>query len=391
MEWVFWASLVAVVYTYAGYPLLLSILSFLNKLVAGKARESKKDSPLPPVSVVLVVHNEEARVLSRIENLLQADYANLEEVLVVCDRCDDNTGPAAAAATGPVETSGISQWVRVAELEKGKKGRAAGMNQAVAIAKGDVVVFTDIEHRFERDTVSRLVAPFADKRVGAVTGHVEFKNPREETVGQLGVYGELEKLIQEKESDIASTIGCEGAVFAVRGDAYEAIPEDTASSELVVPMKIALAGYRVLFVRDAKACALQTGEWRAESRRRMVRQASGEWRTMIRHPRWLLPWENRLVWQLLSHKYLRLLSPGFLLLIMLANLMVVDEHWFYWLAFFGQVFAYVFGMAGLYGMGFPWKAVGLGAGIVADFLRLQALSTAGLVQWIRRTQPLEGW
>ena len=346
----------------------------------GKTAGTESNSPLPSVSVVLVVHNEEARVWRRIENLLQADYANLEEVLVICDRCDDNTGPVAASATGPVETSGISQWVRVVELEKGRKGRVAGMNQAVAIAKGDVVVFTDIEHRFERTTISRLVAPFADKRVGAVTGHVEFNNPPEENAGQLGVYGELEKLIQEAESDIASTIGCDGAVFAVRGDAYEAIPEDTASSELVVPMKIALAGYRVLFARDARAFALQAGEWRAESRRGMVRQASGEWRAMIHHPRWLLPWENRLVCQLVSHKYLRLLSPGFLLLIMLANLMVVDEHWFYWLAFFGQVFGYVFGIAGLYGMGFPWKAVGLGAGIVADFLRLQMLSTAGLVQ-----------
>jgi cellulose synthase/poly-beta-1,6-N-acetylglucosamine synthase-like glycosyltransferase len=391
MEWIFWASLIAVIYTYAGYPLLLSILSFLNKLVAGKPRESKKAPAQPSVSVVLVVHNEEARVLARIENLLQADYPKLEEVLVICDRCDDNTGPVAASATGSVETSGISQWVRVIDLEKGRKGRAAGMNQAVAIAKGDIVVFTDIGYRFERDTVSRLVAPFADKRVGAVTGHAEFKKPRKEIAGQSGVYGELEKLIQEKESDIGSTIGCDGAVYAVRGDAYEAIPEDTASSEFVVAMKIALAGYRVLFVRDARACALQSGGWMAESRRRMVRQAGGEWRTMIHHPRWLLPWENRLVWQLVSHKYLRLLSPGFLLLIMVANLMVVDEHWFYWLAFFGQVFGYIFGMAGLYGMGFPWKAVGLGAGIVADFLRLQLLSMAGLLQWIRGAKPLEGW
>jgi len=287
-----------------------------------------------------------------------------------------------AAATGPIDTAGIGQWVRTVELQKGRDGRAAGLNQAVAIAKGEVVVFTDIGQRFESDTISLLVAPFVDKKVGAVSGILEDEPLDEETVRELDIGMELEKMIREKESDIGSTIGCERAVYAVRGDAYEAISEDTILDEVVIPMTIAMAGYRVLF--EPKAKAYDVHDMGSEGKRmRRVKSLAGCWQMLFKNPSWFLPWVNRLTWQLLSHKYLRLFSPVILLVAMISNIMLLDKSWVYWLIFLGQLFCYGMGVAGLVKFYFPWKPVALLSGVSGAFLGLQREYLMGLIRWIQ--------
>ncbi len=385
MEWVFWGSLVLIIYSYVGYPLLLAILSFFYKLLLGSSRASKKAPDKPSVSIVLVAHNEEERVLERIENLLQADYGKVEEVLVICDRGNDNTGPVVASAVGADEAGGIGQWVRVVELERGKDGRAAGLNQAVAIAKGDVVVFADIGQRFASDTVSQLVAPFKNKRVGAVTGWLEVAEVEGGSTRVPDVYRELEKMIQEKESDFASTIACNRAVYAVRGDAYKAIDEDTIADDLVVPMKIALGGYRVLFAPAALAYDLRAAGRRSDLSKIKDKAPllAGHWQAMFRYPGWLFPWGNRLAWQLFSHSYLRLLNPMLLLVLLLSNLVLLSTSWIFWLSFFGQVVCYGLGVAGLFRVSFPWNFASLLSRIAGGFLVQQALNAWAFIYWLR--------
>ncbi len=382
VEWIFWGSLGLVVYTYVGYPFLLSILSVLNQLLSGSKRVPKKKIPKPSVSVVLVVHNEEKRVLERIENLLQSDYGDLAEILLICDRRDDNAGSVGAGAKGVVDASGIGQWVRVVELDKGKGGRAAGLNQAVAIAKGDVVVFADIDQRFERETISHLVAPFSDKKVGAVGGLLELEPAGEGVEDSMDIGLELDKMIREKESDFASTIGCNRAVYAVNGNAYRAIPEDTILDDVVIPMTIALAGYRVLFEPKAKAYDSRSLDYKTK-RARKVRALAGNWQMLFRHPSWVLPWVNRLTWQLISHSYLRLLGPVFLIIAMLSNIMLLDKSWIYWLVFMLQFFCYGMGIAGISKVFFPWKPVEILARISGVFLGFQRESVLGFVRWVQ--------
>ncbi len=392
MEWIFWGSLILVVYTYIGYAVLLSVFSFLGKLMPGRKRDAGKTSPKPSVSVVMVVHNEEDRILGRIENLLQSDYSGLEEVLVICDRCEDKTGQVAAAAIGggSDEEGGIGQWVRVVELEQGKEGKAAGLNQGVAIATGEIVVLVDVRQRFAKDTISQLVAAFADKKVGAVSGSLEIESSDQVAGEGLDIYWVLEKLIREKESDIGSSIGCTGAVYAVRGEAYEAIDENTILDDVVIPMKIAQAGYRVLFEAQAKAYDPQSLDRESEKRRK-VRTLAGNWQMLFRYPAWLLPWENRLVWQLISHKYIRLLGPVFLLVALFCNLVLFDESWIYWLTFLWQLLCYSLAIAGMFEISFPWKPLTVLAKISSGFLFLQILCVLGFVRWIKGGSRPAGW
>ena len=87
MVLVFWLVAGLVIYAYVGYPLLILLASFLRRpLAAGLAVD------LPRVTLLLVVHNEDASVEAKIENTLALDYPkDLLEILVVSDGSTDST------------------------------------------------------------------------------------------------------------------------------------------------------------------------------------------------------------------------------------------------------------------------------------------------------------
>jgi len=89
-EFLFWFSLIFIVYTYAGYPVLLFVWSRLFPRPVRKAYLK----PEPMVSVVIAARNEEKNIRPRIENLVQQEYpANKLEIIVVSDGSDDGTVP----------------------------------------------------------------------------------------------------------------------------------------------------------------------------------------------------------------------------------------------------------------------------------------------------------
>ena len=70
METLFWASILIVVYVYAGYPLLLAIWSG----VVSRPVAKRVPAPPPTISVVIAARNEADRLPARIGNLFELDY-----------------------------------------------------------------------------------------------------------------------------------------------------------------------------------------------------------------------------------------------------------------------------------------------------------------------------
>ena len=293
----------AVVYTFAGYAVHIAVLARLF----GSAKTAPA-SHLPGVTVVLVAFNEAARIRSRVENLLESDYpADCLHVIVVSDGSTDDT--VAQIPSGP----------RVTVLERAQRqGKPACLNVGVAAAQTEIVVFADARQRFERTAIRTLARNFANPKVGAVSGALESAASGSNTGAGVDVYWKLEKWIRTSEARIDSAIGCTGAIYAIRRRVFSPIPADTILDDVVIPMQILLAGYRVLFDNDARAFDPQPLEPAAEQRRKR-RTLAGNFQMLFRHPEWLLPWRNRLWWQLIAHKYLRLIAPVFLLLAFLSN------------------------------------------------------------------------
>ena len=85
-EVLFWGSILFVVYTYAGYPICLLLLSVLRK------QDVKKAAITPRVSFIIAAHNEASRIRTKLENTLELDFPReLFEIVVASDCSTDGT------------------------------------------------------------------------------------------------------------------------------------------------------------------------------------------------------------------------------------------------------------------------------------------------------------
>lgn len=312
-EALFWGAVFGLGYANVGYPLFLFAWSRV------RPRPFRRGSHQPKVTVVIAAHNERALIGARLQNIYAVDYPKDRlDVVLGLDGCTDDTAARAREAAGP--------GVRVVEFDQ-RRGKPTVLNAVVPSVRGEIVVFADARQRFGRNALKALVAPFADPEVGAVSGELILTRGDGRPLGRgLGLYWRLEKLIRRSESEIGSVVGATGAIYAIRRELFEALPPDTILDDVLVPMRIARRGYRVVFEPRARAYDKAPGSLTREFARK-VRTISGNFQLFARE-RWLLGPGNPLLIQTLSHKALRLLTPVLLALAALGNLLLLDRPFF---------------------------------------------------------------
>ena len=363
MALVFWLSVATIGYIYVGYPLLLRLWA--------RARPKPVYRGYPPygVSIVIAARNEGSRLASRIDNLLSLDYpAARRQIVVVSDGSTDDTLEVLAR---------YQRFVDVVAVPPG--GKALALNAGVALAKFEVVVFADARQIFAPDALRELVAPFSDRTVGAVTGELlldaespcrrtgrdrrgierrararatgsdrredERRHMLRSTIADgVGLYWKYEKQLRRLESTVASTLGATGAIYAIRRSLYRPLPADTILDDVLTPMRVVLAGYRVVVNQRARAFDRAATDADAEARRK-IRTPAGNYQILALEPRLLLPWHNPVWLQYLSHKLGRLAVPYALLAIFFASIVLTGVpgpiFGFYGAALTGQVLFYL--------------------------------------------------
>ena len=231
LELAFWISASLIVWTHLGYPAALWLLTRLR-------RERPLPSPAEPPSVSLIIaaHDEEDVIGARLENALALDYPRGSlEVIVASDGSTDRTAEIAGAAGAD------------AVLDLPRAGKLPAQNAAAERARGDVLAFSDANAFWEPNALRELVAPFADEGVGYVCGQARFvastAAPREGSKNEEGAYWRFELAVRDLESHLAGVTAGNGAIYAVRSDAY--LPLGAASShDLSFPFMLTKRGWR---------------------------------------------------------------------------------------------------------------------------------------------------
>ncbi len=327
----FWAALACIIYTYTGYPILLWFLSRVSP------HEVSKAPIFPVISIVIAARNEAAIIARRLDNLLAQDYPlHKVEIIVISDGSTDSTNE--------IVSSYFDRNVRLVKLEN-RMGKAEALNQGVAVAKGEIIIFTDARQQFEPDAVSELVANFNDPLVGCVSGElVLVKDDRSQIQAEMGFYWNYEKWIRKMESRTGSVVGATGAIYAIRRELFIPLPADIILDDVLTPLNIIQQGFHCIFEKKAVAhdlFSIDSGqEWR-----RKVRTLTGNWQLLGLRPGLLLPWRNPCWWRFISHKVLRTLVPFALIVLFISGFALSGD--IYLIAALLQSLLYAMALAGL--------------------------------------------
>jgi len=266
-----------------------------------RERQVARSAFTPSVSVIMVVRDEETALPVKLQNLTALDYPHDRlEILVVSDGSTDGSD----AILRQWAEQGAIRPIFVAE----HNGKAFGLNQAIPVAQGEVVVFTDVRQTIEPKAIRLLAENFADASVGCASGELMLGDPQgEESASGMGLYWRVEKKVRELESLSGSTIGATGALYAARKNLLVELPPDLILDDVFLPMSVLRQGFRVVFDPRARAwdkADLGTGRefWRK------VRTLSGNYQLVEAAP-WLVSRENPSRWDFISHKLLRLVVP----------------------------------------------------------------------------------
>jgi cellulose synthase/poly-beta-1,6-N-acetylglucosamine synthase-like glycosyltransferase/peptidoglycan/xylan/chitin deacetylase (PgdA/CDA1 family)/spore germination protein YaaH len=156
------------------FMIVATALVVLRTLVviwlASRFRRSWSGNFAEPISVIVAAYNEGKVIAETLRAVLATDYAGELEVIVVDDGSQDHTA-------AEVESI-IANDARVRLLRQENRGKARALQRGLSAMRTGIVVFLDADTHCQRDTLRHLVQPFADERIGAVSGHAKVGNLR---------------------------------------------------------------------------------------------------------------------------------------------------------------------------------------------------------------------
>jgi len=340
IKYIFWLAAALVGYSYLGYPVWLWLRSRWSPRPVRRGNFDTTNTPT--VSAVMVVRNEETILARKLDNLLALDYpAEKLHVVVVSDGSSDRTTDILAdyARNPRVQTL----------LKQLSQGKAAGLNDAIQLATGDVLLFTDARQQIESGALRLLIENFADPDVGAASGELMLGDPTSGETGKgMGLYWRVEKKVRELESASGSVVGATGAIYCARRSLLVAspLPEGTILDDVLLPMQVVRQGARVIFDSRARAWdSPDLGDGREFSRK--VRTLSGNYQLLQIAP-WLLNSQNAIRFEFISHKLSRLAVPLALLALLIASMFLPAP--FYRAALAAQLAFYALSLMALAGI-----------------------------------------
>ena len=306
-----------IIYTYAGFPLLLAALARRRAVAPASSKIEPVEDALPRVTMVIAAYNEAAVLPAKLANTWALDYpANKFTLLIGSDGSEDAT---------PQTLRDCADPRLQAHCFPARRGKISVLNDLVARAGTEILVMSDANTMFAPDAVRLLVAPFADPAVGCVSGELVIE--QEGGVSGEGLYWKYEGWIKRNESRLGFLIGCNGGIFALRRALYESLPASTIVEDFVLTLRVLERNFQVRFEPAARGTEPPCASAKAEMIRK-IRIGAGGFQALgltraLLHPRF-----GAMAFAFWGHKVLRWLVPQFFLMALFANVVLLRSPLF---------------------------------------------------------------
>lgn len=330
IEFIFWVSLLLIIWTYFGYMIFLKAISI------ARGNNVKKREFYPPVSLIITAFNEEGRIKDKLENCLSLTYPGDKlEIIVVSDGSTDETED--------IVRTYEDRGVKLLALPQ-RHGKHHGQGKGIEFAKNELLVLSDASTFLKEDAVEKIVENLADPEVGCVSGFDRIDTDLSVPQGE-GFYVKYEMKLRELESAFGSLVGVSGSFFAVRRILCKNWIGDL-SSDFYLPIFARMKNYRTVLENSAVGYYRILEEQRDEFARK-VRTVVHGMEVLFKFKGILNPLRYGFFSiQMISHKLSRWLVPFYLLLLFLMSLMLYERPGIYSIALLLQIIFYMLALAG---------------------------------------------
>ena len=307
----FWICFIALAHTYLFYPLLLKLLAYFKKDV-----DTNNNPSLPSLSILIAAYNEEKVIEQKLKSILNSNYPKDKiEILVGSDSSTDKTNEIVRSFSN----------VKLIEFET-RSGKIKIINQLKKLAAHDLLILTDANVLFDKDTLQQLCKYFNDPEIALVDSNIINTHLQKGNISKAeSTYIRGEAAIKYHEGKLFGLMmGPFGGCFAVRKEHFEPVPENFLVDDFYINMKILQKGKKAISEPHALVYEDVPNDWKIEFKRK-IRIAAGSYQNLKEFFPLLFKF-NLLAFCFFSHKVLRWLGPFLMIGLYVSNIAVLPQE-----------------------------------------------------------------
>ena len=298
LQILFWIVVALVFHTYVGFPVLLSLLSRKKKA------EYQQLSDLPEVTVIMSLFNEEAVIAQKLQTIVDSNYPQEKlHVLIGSDNSTDRTNEIVS------EYAQKYPFIKLYAYTE-RRGKANVINSLISECPSEIMILSDANVMFDKDTISELMKPFADENVGLVDSNMINTGLKKDGISiQEKSYISREVRIKNQEGLLwGSMMGPFGGCFAMRKNLHSPVPKNFLVDDFYICMNVIRKGYKTVNNVDARVYEDVSNNISDEFRRK-VRIATGDFQNLHEFRDMLFTLRRGVSFSFWSHKVLRWITP----------------------------------------------------------------------------------
>lgn len=287
-----------ILYIYLLYPMILLIWSKLRPKIIIKG------DVWPQVALLICAYNEEEVITEKIENCLDIDYPfDKIKVYIASDGSSDRTNEIVQAYS-----DSRVHFINYTE----RSGKIGAIIKTMGVIESDIVVFSDANTMIKSDAIRHLISNFNDQSVGCVSADVIVLNDKTTYGRSESLYYKYERWIQKKESSINSVIGVDGGLYAIRRNLYVHPSPDIILDDFVISINTTRNGHRLIYDENAIGYEGSENSYSTEFLKKS-RVVAGAFQALLKREGLPPREKHQMVFSYISHKFLRWLTPVFLI------------------------------------------------------------------------------
>ena len=333
MIFLFFICVFLIVYTYLLFPLFIIFLSRNKKL---NSEIYSKVEDMPDVSILIAAYNEQDIIKEKVLSIINADFPKTKiEILVGSDCSTDDTNKIIT------DLALEYTFIRALIFDE-RSGKSGVVNKLVKEAKNEILILTDANIMFSKDTIISIVRHFKNQQIGLIDSNMVNIGIKKSGISfQEKTYISSEVKFKHAESKLWGLLmGPFGGCFSIRKSLFKPIPEHFLVDDFFVCMHILKNGH--LAINDLEAVVYEdVSNQISEEFRRKRRISMGNFINLHYFRKLLLQPFSKLGFLYISHKVLRWFGPLILLMIITTNFFLLTNGTFYKATFFLQLIFFI--------------------------------------------------